>query len=66
VTNSNTLNHMRIALRWLHAWPVPEQLAIGHVKEAFDEDGSLVDESLQERLSNLVEAVLSASKKMSA
>ena len=66
VTNSNTLNHMRIALRWLHAWPVPEQLAIGHVKEAFDENGSLVDESLQERLSNLVEAVLSASKKMSA
>ena len=66
VTNSNTLNHMRIALRWLHAWPVPEQLAIGHVKEAFDEDGHLVDESLQERLSNLVEAVLSASKKMSA
>ena len=66
VTNSNTLNHMRIALRWLHGWPVPEQLAIGHVKEAFDEDGNLVDESLQERLSNLVEAVLSASKKMSA
>ena len=66
VTNSNTLNHMRIALRWLHGWPVPEQLAIGHVKEAFDENGQLVDESLQERLSNLVEAVLSASKKMSA
>ena len=57
---------MRIALRWLHGWPVPEQLAIGHVKEAFDEDGNLVDESLQERLSELVEAVLSASKKMSA
>ena len=57
---------MRIALRWLHGWPVPEHLAIGHVKEAFDEDGHLVDESLQERLSNLVEAVLSASKKMSA
>ena len=66
VTNSNTLNHMRIALRWLHGWPVPEQLAIGHVKEAFDEDGHLVDESLQERLSKLVDAVISASKKMSA
>ena len=23
VTNANTLNHMRIALRWLHGWPVP-------------------------------------------
>ena len=44
VTNANTLNHMRIALRWLHGWPVPEQLAVGHTKEAFDEDGKLVDE----------------------
>ena len=25
-------------LRWIHGWPVPEQLAIGNVKEAFDED----------------------------
>jgi NAD(P)H-dependent FMN reductase len=66
VTNANTLNHMRIALRWLHGWPVPEQLAIGHVKEAFDEEGQLVDESLQQRLEKLVDAVLSASKKLSA
>ena len=66
VTNANTLNHMRIALRWLHAWPVPAQLAVGHVKEAFNEDGQLVDESLQERLSNLVDAVMGASAKLSA
>ena len=65
VTNANTLNHMRIALRWLHAWPVPAQLAVGHVKEAFNEDGQLVDESLQERLSNLVDAVMDASAKLS-
>lgn len=66
VTNANTLNHMRIALRWLHGWPVPEQLAVGHVKEAFDENGQLVDASLQERLEKLVKAVLSASSKLSA
>ncbi len=66
VTNANTLNHMRIALRWLHGWPVPEQLAIGHVKEAFDEEGNLKDEQLQERLNNLVNAVLTASTKLSA
>jgi len=58
VTNANTLNHMRIACRWLHAWPVPEQLAVGHVKEAFDEDGRLVDPSIVERLENLVRSVL--------
>ena len=64
VTNANTLNHMRISLRWLHGWPVPEQLAIGHVKEAFDEEGSLVDEELHQRLSKLVSSVLSAAKKL--
>ena len=64
VTNANTLNHMRISLRWLHGWPVPEQLAIGHVKEAFDEDGALVDDELQRRLLNLVNSVLSAAKKL--
>ena len=66
VTNANTLNHMRIALRWLHGWPVPEQLAIGHVKEAFDEEGNLLDPALQERLEALVLSVMNTSKKMSA
>jgi len=58
VTNANTLNHMRITLRWLHGWPVPEQLAVGHVKEAFDDDGKLVDASIAERLEDLVRSVL--------
>jgi len=66
VTNANTLNHMRISLRWLHGWPVPDQLAVGHVKEAFDEEGRLVDDSLNQRLSALVDAVLDASTKLRA
>ena len=66
VTNSNTLNHMRIALRWLHGWPVPEQLAVGHVKEAFDKDGHLVDDSLKQRLESLVNSVLKAAEKLRA
>jgi FMN reductase len=59
--NSNTLNHMRIMLRWLHAWPVPEQLAVGHVKEAFDDEGNLVDEDIRTRLLALVDSVLDTS-----
>lgn len=65
VTNANTLNHMRIALRWLHGWPVPEQIAVGHVKEAFDENGQLVDENLRGRLESLVESVMAAAQKLS-
>lgn len=64
VTNANTLNHLRISLRWLHGWPVPEQLAIGHVKNAFDEEGALVDGDLHQRLVSLVSSVLSAAKKL--
>ena len=56
--NSNTLNHMRIMLRWLHAWPVPEQVAVGHVKEAFDENGKLNDEDVKQRLQKLVDSVI--------
>lgn len=64
--NSNTLNHMRIMLRWLHAWPVPEQLAVGKVKEAFDDDGNLVDEEHIDRLTKLVESVIDTTKKLSS
>ncbi|MAU74792.1 MAG: NAD(P)H-dependent oxidoreductase [Candidatus Poseidoniaceae archaeon] len=63
--NSNTLNHMRIMLRWLHAWPVPEQLAIGKVKEAFDDEGNLVDKEHIERLTKLVESVIDTTNKLS-
>lgn len=62
IENSNTLNHMRIMLRWLHAWPVPEQLAVGHVKEAFDDHGELVNAATAERLNTLVESVLRTAK----
>ena len=64
--NSNTLNHMRIMLRWLHAWPVPEQLAVGHVKEAFDDEGELTDEATKERLKSLVDSVLNAATMLKA
>ena len=55
---------MRIALRWLHGWPVPEQLAVGPVD--FDEDGHLVDDSLKQRLESLVNSVLKAAEKLRA
>ena len=53
---------MRNSLRWLYVWPVPEQLAIGKVKEAFDDDGNLVNDDTKERLENLVKSVLETSK----
>ena len=64
IQNANTLNHMRIMLRWLHAWPVPEQLSVGHVKEAFDEEGQLNDPKTVDRLHSLVDSVLKTATMM--
>lgn len=64
IQNANTLNHMRIMLRWLHAWPVPEQLSVGHVKEAFDDDGQFTDPKTVERLHGLVDSVLRTAEMM--
>ncbi|MCB2155027.1 NAD(P)H-dependent oxidoreductase [bacterium] len=48
--SSNALNHLRIICRWVHAWVVPHQAAIGASYQAFAEDGSLKDEKLQQRV----------------
>jgi FMN reductase len=53
VSNSNTLNHLRLVIRQLHMHCIPQQLAIAHIKEAFNDSGNLVDEKLQQRLSTL-------------
>ena len=62
VTNSNTLNHMRIAVRWIHGWCVPEQVAVGKIKEAFDDDNNLVDSEIAERVDNLAASVVRAAR----
>ena len=57
-TNSNTLNHLRLVVRWLRAWVVPTQVAVGKVKSAFDEDGELEDEELASRVEKLAQEVI--------
>jgi len=44
---------MRIAARWIHGWVTPEQVAVPHIKEAFDEDGNLLDEKIAERVESM-------------
>ncbi len=60
ISNSNTLNHMRIAVRWIHGWCVPEQVAVGKVKEAFDDDNNLTDTDVAERVVGLAQSVVKA------
>ncbi len=48
--NANALNHMRIVCRWVHAWVIPHQAAVGSAYDAFDAGGSLKDEKLRRRV----------------
>ena len=49
-SNSNALNDLRTIMRWVHAWTIPEQVAIGQAWQAFDQAGQLVDANLAQRL----------------
>ena len=62
--SNNTLNHMRIAARWIHGWVIPEQAAIPHIKNAFDENGNLKEASLNERVSSISSSVVESTIKL--
>ncbi|SFJ31977.1 NADPH-dependent FMN reductase [Thermoflavimicrobium dichotomicum] len=58
---TNTLNTMNIICRTLHAWPLPSMVSVPRSYMAFNPDGTLKDEKIQQRLEelgkNLVEAI---------
>jgi FMN reductase len=62
--NSNALNDLRTIARWVHAWVIPEQVAIGQAWQAFDDNGQLVDEKLAERLDKFVFSLVETAQKL--
>lgn len=63
-SNSNALNDLRVIMRWVHAWVIPEQVAIGQAWKAFDENGRLVDKALAERLDRFAESLVENTQKL--
>ncbi len=63
-SNNNALNDLRTILRWVHAWMIPEQVAIGQAWQAFDPDGKLKDAKLSARLDQFAEALVNATEKL--
>ena len=63
-TSNNTLNHMRIAARWIHGWVTPEQIAVPNIKEAFNEDGSLVSDDINSRVTELASSIVENTTKL--
>ena len=63
-SNSNALNDLRTIARWVHAWVIPEQVAIGQAWKAFSDDGNLLDEKLGQRLDKFVESLIENTQKL--
>ncbi|MBW4576802.1 MAG: NAD(P)H-dependent oxidoreductase [Aphanothece sp. CMT-3BRIN-NPC111] len=63
-SNSNALNDMRVIMRWVHAWVIPEQIAIGQAWNAFGPEGKLVDEKLSQRFDQFAESLVESTRKI--
>ena len=64
-SNSNALNDLRVIMRWVHGWVIPEQVAIGQAWQAFDDEGKLLDEKLSQRLDKFAQSLVENTKKLS-
>lgn len=62
--NSNALNDLRVIMRWVHAWVVPEQIAIGQSWKAFDQEGKLLDEKLSQRFDAFAQSLVENTRKL--
>ncbi|HEY9805182.1 MAG TPA: NADPH-dependent FMN reductase, partial [Candidatus Obscuribacterales bacterium] len=63
-SNSNALNDLRVIMRWVHAWVIPEQVAIGQAWSAFDQNGQLRDEKLSERFDQFAQSLVENTVKL--
>ena len=65
-SNSNALNDLRIIIRWVHGWVIPEQVAVGQAWKAFDREGKLLDEKLSQRFDRFAESLVENTRKLRA
>ncbi len=63
-SNSNALNDLRLIVRWVHAWCIPEQIAIGQAWKAFSPEGKLIDEKLSQRFDQFAQSLIDNTRKL--
>ncbi len=63
-SNSNALNDLRIIVRWVHGFVIPEQIAVGQAWQAFDPQGKLKDAKLAERFDDFAQSLLDYTVKL--
>ena len=64
-SNSNALNDLRVIVRWVHGWVIPEQVAIGQAWQVFDKQGKLTDEKLAKRFDAFAQSLVDNTIKLS-
>ncbi|KAF3361479.1 FMN-dependent NADPH-azoreductase [Chlamydiales bacterium STE3] len=64
VSSNNAINQLRIVLRQLRGWVLPEQLIIAHAVQAFNSKRQLVDPLLRQRLDEMLEELITMTKKL--
>ncbi|MGK7873381.1 MAG: NADPH-dependent FMN reductase [Xenococcaceae cyanobacterium] len=57
-SNSNALNELRLIMRWVHGWVIPEQIAIGQAWKAFNPEGKILDEKLSQRFDQFAQSLV--------
>ncbi|BAZ70122.1 NADPH-dependent FMN reductase [Fischerella sp. NIES-4106] len=62
--NSNALNDLRIIMRWVHGWVIPEQIAIGQAWKAFSPEGKLLDDKLAQRFDQFAQSLVDNTRKL--
>ncbi|PSB02982.1 NADPH-dependent FMN reductase [Merismopedia glauca] len=62
--NSNALNELRLIMRWVHAWVIPEQVAMGQAWQAFTPEGNLTDEKLSQRFEQFAVSLVQTVEKL--
>lgn len=63
-SNSNALNDLRTIMRWIHAWTIPEQVAIGQAWKAFNAEGELADANLSKRFDAFAQSLVDNTQKL--
>ncbi|BAT52001.1 hypothetical protein NOS3756_09320 [Nostoc sp. NIES-3756] len=63
-SNSNALNDLRLIVRWVHGWVIPEQIAVGQAYSAFNPEGKLLDEKLSQRFDQFAQSLIENTRKL--
>lgn len=62
--NSNALNDLRVILRWVHAWVIPEQIAVPQAWKAFSPEGKILDAKVAQRFDEFARSLVDNTQKL--